>query len=56
MMVMVEIDFSAILVKPIKNRFDSELTQAYSSLSSQLHNAGVAPRKHVIVLVPECTN
>jgi hypothetical protein len=47
-MVMVEIDSSAILVEPIKNRTDSELTRAYSSLMDHLLKAGVRPRKHVI--------
>eukprot|EP00804_Cyclotella_cryptica_P013004 CCRYP_002334-RA/>CCRYP_002334-RA protein AED:0.29 eAED:0.29 QI:0/0/0/1/1/1/2/0/658 len=35
-MVMVEIDSSAILVEPIKNRTDAELTRAYSTLMLRL--------------------
>jgi hypothetical protein len=45
---MVEIDSSAILVEPIKNRSDAELTRAYSLLIARLHRAGVHPRKHVL--------
>jgi hypothetical protein len=47
-MVMVDIDSSAILVEPIKNRTDPELTRAYSTLITRLHRAGVVPRKHVL--------
>eukprot|EP00804_Cyclotella_cryptica_P003621 CCRYP_002237-RA/>CCRYP_002237-RA protein AED:0.34 eAED:0.34 QI:0/-1/0/1/-1/1/1/0/435 len=48
LMVMVDIDSSAILVKPIKNRTDPELTCANSSLITRLHRSGVFPRKHVL--------
>eukprot|EP00804_Cyclotella_cryptica_P028836 CCRYP_008420-RA/>CCRYP_008420-RA protein AED:0.29 eAED:0.29 QI:0/0/0/1/1/1/4/0/762 len=48
LMVMVDIDSSAILVEPIKNRTDLELTRAYSTLINRLHQAGVVPRKHVL--------
>eukprot|EP00804_Cyclotella_cryptica_P011786 CCRYP_011381-RA/>CCRYP_011381-RA protein AED:0.36 eAED:0.36 QI:0/0/0/1/1/1/2/0/520 len=48
LMVMVDIDSSAILVEPIKNRTDLELTRAYSTLITRLHRAGVVPRKHVL--------
>eukprot|EP00804_Cyclotella_cryptica_P010817 CCRYP_008749-RA/>CCRYP_008749-RA protein AED:0.21 eAED:0.21 QI:0/0/0/1/1/1/3/0/823 len=48
LMVMVDIDSSAILVEPIKNRADPELTRAYSSLITRLHRAGVFPSKHVL--------
>ena len=48
LMVMVDIDSSAILVEPIKNRTDPELTRAYSALITRLHRAGVVPRKHVL--------
>ncbi|KAL7484145.1 hypothetical protein ACHAW6_009789 [Cyclotella cf. meneghiniana] len=48
LMVMVDIDSSAILVEPIKNRSDSELTRAYSSLITRLHRSGIFPRKHVL--------
>ncbi|KAL7478803.1 hypothetical protein ACHAW6_004556 [Cyclotella cf. meneghiniana] len=47
-MVMVEIDSSAILVKPIKNCTDAELTRAYSALKLRLRWAGITPRKHVL--------
>ena len=47
-MVMVEIDSSAILVEPIKNRTDAELTRAYSALMLRLRRAGIVPRKHVL--------
>eukprot|EP00804_Cyclotella_cryptica_P002833 CCRYP_009359-RA/>CCRYP_009359-RA protein AED:0.32 eAED:0.32 QI:0/-1/0/1/-1/1/1/0/453 len=47
-MVMVEIDSSAILVEPIKNRTNAELTRAYSSLMLRLRRAGIVPRKHVL--------
>ncbi len=47
-MVMVEIDSSGILVEPIKNRSDTELTRAYESLLSRLKQAGITPRKHVL--------
>ena len=48
LMVMVDIDSSTILVKPIKNRTDPELTHAYSSLIAGLHRSGIFPRKHVL--------
>jgi hypothetical protein len=48
LMVMVDIDSSAILVEPIKNCTDPELTCAYSALITRLHRAGVVPRKHVL--------
>eukprot|EP00804_Cyclotella_cryptica_P021145 CCRYP_001466-RA/>CCRYP_001466-RA protein AED:0.26 eAED:0.26 QI:0/0/0/1/0/0.25/4/0/985 len=48
LMVMVDIDSSAILIEPIKNRTDPELTRAYSALITRLHRAGVVPRKHVL--------
>eukprot|EP00804_Cyclotella_cryptica_P008931 CCRYP_012040-RA/>CCRYP_012040-RA protein AED:0.26 eAED:0.26 QI:0/0/0/1/1/1/2/0/686 len=47
-MVMVEIDSSAILVEPIKNRTDAELTRTYSALMLRLRRAGIVPRKHVL--------
>ena len=47
-MVLVEIDSSVILVEPIKNRSNAELTRTYSTLMSCLHKVGVAPRKHVL--------
>jgi hypothetical protein len=48
LMVMVDIDSSAILVEPIKNRTDPEITRAYSSLIARLHRSGIFPRKHVL--------
>jgi hypothetical protein len=45
---MVEIDSSAILVEPIKNHKDAELTRAYEKLLACLKQAGVIPRKHVL--------
>eukprot|EP00804_Cyclotella_cryptica_P007549 CCRYP_010638-RA/>CCRYP_010638-RA protein AED:0.05 eAED:0.05 QI:0/0/0/1/1/1/3/0/1237 len=48
LMVMVDINSSAILVEPMKNRTDFELTRAYSTLITRLHQAGVVPRKHVL--------
>eukprot|EP00804_Cyclotella_cryptica_P022984 CCRYP_014977-RA/>CCRYP_014977-RA protein AED:0.29 eAED:0.29 QI:0/0/0/1/0/0/4/0/551 len=47
-MVMVEIDSSAILLEPIKNRTDAELTRTYSALMLCLRQAGIKPRKHVL--------
>ncbi|KAL7480747.1 hypothetical protein ACHAW6_006410 [Cyclotella cf. meneghiniana] len=47
-MVMVEIDSSAILVEPIKNRTNAKLTRAYSTLMLRLKRAGVISRKHVL--------
>ncbi|KAL7474939.1 hypothetical protein ACHAW6_000880 [Cyclotella cf. meneghiniana] len=46
-MVLVEIISSAILVKPVKNRSDPELTNAYSLLMLRLCKARVTPCKHV---------
>ncbi|KAL7486747.1 hypothetical protein ACHAW6_012336 [Cyclotella cf. meneghiniana] len=47
-MVLVEIDSSAILVEPIKNRSDSKLTHAYSLLMPCLCKAGITPCRHVL--------
>ena len=47
-MVMVDIDSSGILVEPIKNRTDAELTRAYEFLLARLRKSGVVPRKHVL--------
>eukprot|EP00804_Cyclotella_cryptica_P017378 CCRYP_020245-RA/>CCRYP_020245-RA protein AED:0.38 eAED:0.38 QI:0/-1/0/1/-1/1/1/0/351 len=47
-MFMVEFDSSAILVEPIKNGTDSELTRAYSALMLHLRRAGIIPHKHVL--------
>ena len=47
-MVLMEINSSTILVKPIKSRSNSELTCAYSTLMSHLLKANVTPRKLVL--------
>ena len=47
-MVMVEIDSNAILVEPIKNRTDAELTRAYHTMMLQLKQAGIIPQKHIL--------
>ena len=46
--VMVEIDSNAILVKPIKNRTDAELTRAYRATMLLLKQAGIIPQKHIL--------
>eukprot|EP00804_Cyclotella_cryptica_P028441 CCRYP_014211-RB/>CCRYP_014211-RB protein AED:0.26 eAED:0.26 QI:0/0/0/1/0.33/0.25/4/0/726 len=47
-MVLVDIDSSGILVEPIKNRTDPELTRAYEKLLLRLKLAGIVPKKHVL--------
>ena len=47
-MVMVEIDSSGILVEPLKNRKDAELTRAYEKLLNRLKQSGITPTKHVL--------
>ena len=47
-MVMVEIDSNAILVEPIKNRTDAELTRAYCAMILRLKHAGIIPQKHIL--------
>ena len=47
-MVMVDIDSSGILVEPIKNRTDAELTRAHETLLLRLKRAGIEPKKHVL--------
>ena len=47
-MVMVEIDSNAILVKPINNRKDEELTCAYRAMVLRLRQSGIIPRKHIL--------
>ena len=44
-MVMVYIDSNAILVEPIKNGKDEELTRAYRSMMLRLRRAGMIPKK-----------
>ncbi len=47
-MVMVEIDSYAILVKPMKNCKDAKMIQAYNALLLQLKWASIVPKKHVL--------
>ena len=47
-MVMVEIDSNAILVEPINNRTDAELTRAYHAMMLPLKQAGIIPQKHIL--------
>ena len=47
-MVMVEIDRNTILVKPMKNRRDAKMIQAYNLLLLHLKWAGIFPKKHVL--------
>ena len=45
---MVEIDSNAILVYPIKNLTDVELTRAYHAMMLRLKQAGILPQKHIL--------
>ena len=47
-MVMVEIDSNAILVDPIKNRTNAELTRAYHAMMLQLKWLGIISQKHIL--------
>ena len=47
-MVMVEIDSNVILVEPINNRKDEELTRAYREMMVRLRQALMIPRKHIL--------
>ena len=47
-MFMVEIDSNAILVEPIKNLTDAELTRAYRAMMLRLKQAGIIPQKHIL--------
>ena len=47
-MVMVEIDSTAILVKPIKSRKDEELTRAYQIIIIRFQRAGIIPKNHIL--------
>ncbi len=47
-MIMVEIDNSAILVKPMKSQKDAKMIRAYNTLLLQLKRAGLSPKKHVM--------
>ena len=53
-MVMGTIDANAILVYPIKNRTDQELTKAYRTLLGRAKATGLEVKKHV--LDNECSN
>ena len=45
---MVEIGSNAILVEPIKNRTDAEITRAYCAMMLRLKHAGIIPQKHIL--------
>jgi hypothetical protein len=47
-MIMVEINSSAILVEPMKSQKDAEMIQAYNALLLCLQQAGIVPKKHVM--------
>ena len=47
-MVMVEVDSSAIVVEPMKPRTDEEMKRVYRALMTRLKRAGVVPKKHVL--------
>ena len=46
--VMVDIDNYAILVEPMKNRKDPEMTRSYRAMMTRLKRAGKVPKKHVL--------
>ena len=48
LMVMVEIDSNAIIVEPLKNRKDPELTRAHKTMMLQLKRVGIVPKKHIL--------
>ena len=47
-MFMVEIDSNAILVEPIKNRTDTELTREYHAMMLRLKQEGIITQKHIL--------
>jgi hypothetical protein len=47
-MVLIEIDSSAILVEEMKNRSAGEMIRAYLILVNHLPNAGVTPKMHIL--------
>jgi len=47
-MVMVEIDSNAILVKPINSRNNHDLARAYRVLMTCLQHAKIVPKKHIL--------
>ena len=46
--VMMEIDINSILVEPINNRTDAELTRAYRDMMMRLKHAVAIPQKHIL--------
>ena len=46
--IMVEIDSSAILVEPMKSQKDVKMIRAYNAPLLQLKQAGISPQKHVM--------
>ena len=46
--VMVEIYRNEIIVEPIKNCKDEELTRAYRAMMLGLRRAGIIPKKHIL--------
>ena len=44
-MIMVEIDSSAILVEPMKSRKDAKMIRAYNALLLHLKGEGITPKK-----------
>ena len=47
-MVLVEIDNNAILVEPIKNRTDAEITGAYCAMMLRLKQVVIINQKHIL--------
>ena len=47
-MLMVEIDSNSILVDPIKNRTDAELTRPYRAMMLLLKHAGIISQEHIL--------
>ncbi len=47
-MVFVDLDSSAILVEPIKDRSSEELKRAYLHLLGRVKAAGMYPKKHIM--------
>jgi hypothetical protein len=47
-MIIVEINWNAILVEPMKNCKDTKMIRTYKALLLQLKRAGIVPKKHVL--------
>ena len=47
-MVMVEIDSTAILVDPLNSRKDPESTRVYQEMMLQLKGVEIIPKKHIL--------